>query len=227
MADTLVQRILTPGEGEPMLPAVQVHLVMTDRTLADADNEPAHLVGHGPIPAPVARDLVKADEQTQVWVRRLYTDPTTGDLADTDATRRDFPQVARMFLTARDQLCRTPWCGAPIRHTDHAVAVSKGGVTDTINGNGRCERCNLTKDLEGWATQVLDGIITTSTPTGHEYSSRPPRPPASTPWPRRTAWSTRTAWPTRAAPVRSAVGRAGSTPWIPAVDVLWPGSGSG
>lgn len=74
---------------------------MTDRTLAGADPEPAQLVGYGPLPAPVARDLVRADEKAQVWVRRVYTDPTTGDLAGTDARRRDFPMAARMFLTAR------------------------------------------------------------------------------------------------------------------------------
>ena len=79
---------------------------MTDRTLADADDEPAHLVGVGPVPAPVARDLVRADEQTKVWVRRVYADPATGELAATDARRRDFPHVARVFLTARDQVCR-------------------------------------------------------------------------------------------------------------------------
>jgi hypothetical protein len=182
MADELVRRVLTPAEGAAEVPGVEVHLVMTDRALADADDEPAQLVGIGPIPAPVARDLVRADERTKVWVRRLYTDPATGALAATDARRRDFPHVARMFLTARDQVCRTPWCGAPIRHADHAVAVAKGGETDMRNGNGRCARCNLTKDQRGWATKVRDGTIVTTTPTGHRYVSRPPRPPTSRPW---------------------------------------------
>ncbi|HEY5879079.1 MAG TPA: HNH endonuclease, partial [Nakamurella sp.] len=182
MADELVARILTPAAGEPAVPGVEVHLVMTDRTLADADDEPAQVVGYGPIPAPVARDLVRADKKTKVWVRRLYTDATTGELAGADARRRDFPEVGRAFLTARDQICRTPYCGAPIRHADHALAVAKGGVTDLRNGNGRCARCNLTKDLAGWATIVRDGTIVTTTPTGQRYSSRAPRPPRSGHW---------------------------------------------
>jgi hypothetical protein len=186
MADEFARRILTPGEGEPQDPGIELHLVMTDRTLADADNEPAQLVGYGPIPAPLARDLVRADEKTRVWVRRLYTN-TAGDLISTDARRRDFPHVARSFLTARDQLCRTPWCGAPIRHTDHALAVAKGGQTALNNGNGRCARCNLTKDVIGWATLVEDGTITTTTPTGHRHASRPPSPPTSVPWAKRPA----------------------------------------
>ncbi|HEY5847734.1 MAG TPA: DUF222 domain-containing protein [Microlunatus sp.] len=183
MADEFVRRILTPAEGEPAEPGIELHLVMTDRTLCDADTEPAQLVGYGPIPAPVARDLVRADDKTKIWVRRLYTDPTTGDLAATDARKRDFPEVARAFLTARDQICRTPWCGAPIRHADHAVAVAKGGETDLRNGNGRCGCCNLTKDLAGWATLVEDGTITTTTPTSHRHVSRPPKPPKSASWP--------------------------------------------
>ena len=156
---------------------------MTDRALADRDDEPAHLIGHGPIPAPIARDLLTADDHTKVWVRRLFTHPDTGDLLATDARRRDFPHAARQFLAARDQICRTPWCGAPIRHADHAVAVSRGGPTDLRNGNGRCTACNLVKDLHGWTTRVDDsGVITTSTPTGHTHAGRPPHPPESAPW---------------------------------------------
>lgn len=165
-----------------MTPGIELQLVMTDRTLADADSEPAQLIGYGPIPAPVARDLVIADEQTRVWVRRLFTDPATGELVSTDAGRRDFPSVARLFLTDRDQICRTPFCGAPIRHADHALAVVRGGETTIANGDGRCVRCNLTKDLAGWATRVEDGTITTTTPTGHRYSSRAPRAPRSGSW---------------------------------------------
>jgi hypothetical protein len=204
MADELLRRVLTPAEGTPQVPGVEVHLVMTDRTLVDADDEPAQLVGYGPVPAPVARDLVEADDKTKVWVRRLYADPKTGDLVSTDARRRDFPQVARMFLTARDHVCRMPWCGAPIRHADHALAVAKGGDTDLRNGNGRCARCNLTKDLRGWATLVQAGTIVTTTPTGHQYRSRAPKPPTSAPW------------------------TSTSAPWIPAVefDLQWPGSGT-
>ncbi|WP_052307863.1 HNH endonuclease [Nakamurella multipartita] len=182
MADELVRRVLTPGEGEPDVPGIELHVVMTDRTLLDGDEEPAQVVGYGPVPAPVARDLVRADSKTKVWVRRLYTNPETGELAGTDARKRDFPDVVRQFFLVRDQVCRTPWCGAPIRHVDHAVAVAKGGVTDLRNGNGRCARCNLTKDLPGWVSVLRDGAIVTSTPTGQQYASRPPRPPRSDSW---------------------------------------------
>ena len=185
MADELIKRTMTPGDAEPEQPAIELHLVMTDRALADHDDEPAHLIGHGPVPAAIARDLLTAHDKTRAWVRRLFTDPGTGQLLTTDARRRDFPDIARLFLAARDQVCRTPFCGAPIRHADHALAVSKGGDTTLINGAGRCENCNLTKDLTGWATHVeLTGDITTTTPTGHTYRGLAPRPPVSRPWKR-------------------------------------------
>ena len=82
--------------------------------------------------------------------------------------------------------------------------MAKGGDTDLGNGNGRCTRCNLTKDLRGWATRVQDGTIVTTTPTGHQYRSRAPKPPTSAPWTSTTA------------------------PRLPAVevDLQWPGSGT-
>jgi hypothetical protein len=173
---------MTPGDGEPEQAGIELHLVMTDRALADRDSEPAHLIGHGPLPAAIARDLLTTDHQTRVWVRRLFTHPT-GYLLTTDARRRHFPPTARIFLAARDQICRTPWCGAPIRHADHALAVSKGGVTDLRNGNGRCAQCNITKDLDGWTTHIGDtGTISTTTPTGHTHHGDPPAPPQSPPW---------------------------------------------
>src|SRR6185312_13644665 len=64
---------------------LDIQLVMTDRTLLDGDPEPAHLIGYGAIPAPLARRLVTdADPRTRTWIRRLYTDPITGHLTDGD-----------------------------------------------------------------------------------------------------------------------------------------------
>lgn len=58
MADTLVERITgTPGG----ISGVQVQLVMTDRTLLQADPEPARLTGYGIVPATWARELVTGD----------------------------------------------------------------------------------------------------------------------------------------------------------------------
>ena len=58
-------------------------------------------------------------ERAKVWLRRLYTSPDDGTLVAMDSHRREFDGKLRAFLVHRDQYCRTPWCGAPIRHADH------------------------------------------------------------------------------------------------------------
>ncbi len=169
---------------------------MTDRTLFGCDDEPAHLVGHGPIPAALARSLVcgGADNETKTWVRRLYTAPTGAQLIAMDSQQRLFPANAVKFLIARDQTCRSPWCDAPIRHIDHVTPHSRGGPTDISNGQGLCEACNLSKQAPGWRSRAGGGgVVSTTTPTGHTYSSSPPPPPTSSPWPTVSAFEKRLA----------------------------------
>jgi hypothetical protein len=202
MADTLVERVTgqTTAEAIPLA----VGLVMTDRTLFNlrdtsdtgdgADragrtsgaDEPAHLEGWGPIPADLARALVlAADAAADVWVQRLYTHPTSGQIAAIDSTIRVFRGALRKVIVARDRFCRTPWCGAPIRHVDHVTEATDGGPTSGLNGDGLCERCNYAKNAPGWAAVAHDAngvhTITTRTPTGQLHQSRPPDPPGTAP----------------------------------------------
>ena len=117
---------------------VAVQLVMTDRTLLGDHPEPALLTGHGPIPATLARQLL-ADAGTRAWLRRLYTRPADHSLLTMDSRRRGFPGGLRDFLRSRDQICRTPWCDAPIRHIDHITAAQDDGDTSgppTTAGEG-------------------------------------------------------------------------------------------
>ena len=129
-----------PGTVPACVPAgvsLDIQLVMTDRTLLDGDPEPATLTGYGPIPAPLARRLVRdASPQIKTWIRGLYTNPDTGHLITADSQRRTFPHTARQFLITRDQTCRTPYCDAPIRHADHLTPHAHGGPTHLGNGQG-------------------------------------------------------------------------------------------
>ncbi|MGZ4492285.1 MAG: DUF222 domain-containing protein [Nocardioidaceae bacterium] len=186
MADTFVERLT--GQASADAVPVEVNLVMTDQALlgtsADSDpgtepepdlgSAPAWLDGYGPLPAPLAADLL-ADTDAAVWLRRLYTSPGTGTLAAMDSRRRRFPRRLRRFLVLRDRRCRTPWCGAPIRHHDHIVPAGAGGRTAAENGQGLCEACNHAKQAPGWRQRAHpDGSIVTRTPTGHSYLSRAP-----------------------------------------------------
>lgn len=201
-ADTFVQRLT--GQATAGAVPIEIHLVMTDAALLGGDSTPARLEGYGPLPARDARDLVTDDlptrgstencsrrgstencprcdgsDELDVWVRRLNTDPATGELTGIDHTRRRFGAQLRRFIDARDQVCTTPWCGAPIRHRDHAIRRADGGPTDAVNGRATCERCNYAKEAPGWRTEpiTLPGghrAVKITTPTGHTYSSQPP-----------------------------------------------------
>ena len=155
--------------------------------------EPAQLLGLGPIPAPIARDLVR-DTDAEVFLRRVFTRPEGGALVAMESRRRLFPDGLRRLLVLRDQTCRTPWCGAPIRHADHVTPAEAGGATSAGNGQGLCQSCNLTKALPGWRARPGPGgagqSVTITTPTGHTYTSRPPPAPGQRPPPRRPgAWT--------------------------------------
>ncbi|WP_168197985.1 DUF222 domain-containing protein [Brachybacterium sp. SGAir0954] len=142
-------------------------------------------------------------EEASRWIRRLYTDPATGELNGMDTRRRFFTGSVRRFISLRDQHCRTPWCDAPIRDIDHVHRAADGGATDLSNGVGHCERFNHVREMPGWDSRLepglvpgatlvpsaaivpgsadADGAVAASgkvlritTPTGHEYTSLAP-----------------------------------------------------
>ncbi|MET3809182.1 hypothetical protein ABIB14_000266 [Arthrobacter sp. UYEF3] len=110
MADALVERTTGKAGG---ISGIEIQLVMTDRTLFQADSEPARLPGYGTVPAGWARTLLEgadaggasggADQPRdgepafRTWLRRLYTAPSTGDLVGMDSRARIFPPRLRRF----------------------------------------------------------------------------------------------------------------------------------
>ena len=184
MADTLVERVTGQSTAEAV--PVEVSLVMTDQALFGFGrhrDEPGMVEGV-PVPAELVRRLVvAASESASTWLRRLYADPATGALVAMDSRRRRFDDGLAKFLVVRDQLCRTPWCDAPVRHLDHVVPAEAGGETSEANGQGLCEGCNYAKTAVGWRSRPVGSgageAVETLTPTGHAYLSRPPRPPGS------------------------------------------------
>ncbi|CAH0232804.1 HNH endonuclease signature motif containing protein [Microbacterium sp. Bi128] len=192
MADALVERTTgTPGG----ITGVEIQLVITDRTLFQGDAEPAVLPGYGTVPAGWARERIGAgtnaeDRNFNLWLRRLYTHPGTGELVGLDSRARLFPPGHRRFIQARDDTCRTPYCDAPIRHLDHIIPWHTGGPTTTDNAAGLCEACNHTKESPGWRARPSPEAepgnrrssrhtIELTTPTGHTYHSTAPPLPGS------------------------------------------------
>jgi hypothetical protein len=184
MADTLFERVTGRPAEEPE--SVALNLVMSDQALWGRDNAPAVLDGYGPIPASVARRLVRdavVDERALATLRRLYRDPKSGSLVAMESRSRFFPKGLAGFIGLRDRICRTPYCDAPIRHRDHATPRNRGGPTSEVNGLGECERCNYVKEAPGWRVTAgyENGTHTAEfvTPTGARYrSTAPPLPGA-------------------------------------------------
>ncbi len=178
MADTLVSSVTGTQHADGGV-GITLDLVMSDQHLFGDSDEPAHLDGFGPIPAELARELVvgACSRQEQVWLRRLYTTPDTGELVAMDARTRCFPTGLARFVRLRDRVCRTPWCDAPIRHIDHALDHHDDGPTTASNGQGLCQACNHAKQAPGWHARPSNGPgpqIETITPTGHRHHTRPP-----------------------------------------------------
>ena len=179
MTDIAVQRLT--GQAAAAAVPVEINLTMGSATLLGGDDRPAHLAGYGPIPADLARRLaVSAAEAEAAWLRRLYATPDTGRLIGMDSQRRVFPAGLARFIEVRDQFCRTPWCDAPIRHTDHALPHHQDGATSEENGNGLCAQCNYARQSPDWQVRPEPGprhTLRITTPTGHNYRSVAPPPP--------------------------------------------------
>ncbi len=189
MADTLVERVT--GQASAAAVPAAVTVVLSDAALLTGADDDALLApgraGGGavtPIPAELARELVLASltQTTRTSLKRLYQAPT-GRLVALESTSRCFPAGLAELVRIRDEVCRTPWCDAPIRHTDHVLPHDEGGTTTFENAQGLCEACNHTKQAPGWTARPGPaGVVDTETPTGHRYRSlaptRPPPPPS-------------------------------------------------
>ncbi len=207
MADLMITRLT--GQATATGVPVTVEVVLSDQSLLGAGHEPATIPGWGPVPAQIAREAIaRATEDLGAWIRRLYTDPA-GNLVALSTKQRLATNGLATYLNLRDQgLCRTPWCDAPARHTDHVIPADQGGPTTAANLQGLCEACNHTKQAPGWTQDlVIDDLqarhtVQTTTPTGHRHRSRAPHPTHTS-----TSTSTSTDTPTpprhRVAPPRT------------------------
>jgi hypothetical protein len=178
MADALVARLLGSDDSvAPVVPVV-VDLVVPGTVLLGAGDQAAHLYGFGPVPGELARELTRAaDEEGLAVLRRLYVRPESGSLVAMESRARRFPEGLARFIELRDQVCRTPWCDAPIRHHDHVVSRDEGGPTSAANGQGLCEACNYAKEAIGWRARPSPGdrhTVEIVTPAGRTYRSGAP-----------------------------------------------------
>ena len=187
MTDTLVERVIAPlvaragdatttSSGLPLM----VNLVVSDKVLLGDEDGTGWVEGFGDVPGDLIREWIADNLESgiDVFIRRLYEKPTTGELVAMDSKARRFEGGLADFLRLRDRGCQKPYCDAPVRHLDHAVDKALGGATDKSNGQGVCEGHNYAKQAHGWSARPRPGprhTIETTTPTGHVYVSTAPR----------------------------------------------------
>jgi hypothetical protein len=185
--DLMVERLT--GQASADAVPVEIAITMTAESLLGADDIPAQLPGYGPLPAGVARLLATGSSASErrpdsdevrragVFVRRIFTEPAADTVIAVDPRRRRYGAGLARLFRFRDQVCRTAYCDAPIRHHDHPTPYRHGGVTTAEHGQGLCVRDNQVKEMPGWAVRVQPGRphrTLTTTPTGHLYVSQAP-----------------------------------------------------
>jgi len=178
-AGTVPLQPVNPGK-----PLVQVLMPFT--TLLWLDEQACELVGHGPIPAELAREIA-----ADATLKRLVFDPLSGALLDHGRTTYRPPAALADFVRARDVHCRGPICGrrALDSELDHIVPYPKGPTSEK-NLMSECGHDHHAKHAPGWRVRARpDGRIEWITPTGHRYYSDPhdyrpdegPPPPTAQP----------------------------------------------
>ncbi|PXY22187.1 HNH endonuclease signature motif containing protein [Prauserella muralis] len=173
-ADVLTDLVLGGQCGTEATKA-EIFVYIDFRTLAQLNNDPAELAGHGSIPAWLARQI--AHDPSSVW-RRIVTDPLTGRPVDVGRQRYRPPVVTGEFVRVRDRECRFPGCQRPAQFgdVDHHRPWGKHGGTNHRELIGYCRRHHRLKDKPGWDYGLDGGTgrLTVTTPGGRTYTSDPP-----------------------------------------------------
>ncbi len=171
MFDEFILRVT--GQKKPSDVNIDIGIIMSEGSLMRTENTPALLAGFGPIPTDLAHNLINAGHKA--WIRRFFTDPVDGSIADCDPKRRLFDGSLKHLITTRDRGCRQPGCDCKISQLDHILAHHRGGSTIRENGQGLCGRSHTFKHQEGWrVTADRLGAVIWETPTGHTYTSKQP-----------------------------------------------------
>nr|WP_246361387.1 DUF222 domain-containing protein [Haloechinothrix aidingensis] len=176
--------------------AATVFLHMPVDAALGMSNTGCELSGYGPLPAPIARQILAS--RHSVW-RKVLTDPASGAVLDVGRKRYRPTTAIRDLVAVRDAECTTPGCHRPAHHSDydhlHGWARGQHGTTAHTNGGAKCRWHHRMKDHPHWTLHhnPTSGTSTITTPTGRCYThdrtpAAPPEPiPPDTPTDRTTS----------------------------------------
>jgi hypothetical protein len=114
-ADVYAELLLTDHHGVRVSPRAEVFVYMDVETWLGLNDQLAEMSGHGVIPAWLARRIAYGDNST---VRRLITDPETGQLVSVGRNAYRPPTDLARLIHVRDRECRMYGCYRPAQVSD-------------------------------------------------------------------------------------------------------------
>lgn len=154
------------GERPPTTPAVVIHVVAEQATVAGRSQSPGYLMG--------ANALISAEmvaELARTATQRPLADFTT---SGAEAGYRPSRGLAE-FVRARDLTCRAPGCDRPatVCDLDHTIPWP-AGPTHAGNIKCLCSEHHLLKTFWGWRDEQLpDGTVIWRLPGQHAQVTTP------------------------------------------------------
>ena len=136
-----------------------VHVLLDLPTLLGLQDNPAELLGYGPLPAPLARALALDNG----W-RRFVADPVTGAPLDLGRARYTPSEELARWVRLRDRTCCFPGCYRTAERCDfdHRRQWAHGGGTDADNLTPLCPRHHRVRH-RGWSyVRHADRVVWTS-----------------------------------------------------------------
>ncbi|MGW4524925.1 DUF222 domain-containing protein [Amycolatopsis sp. NPDC004378] len=164
--------LLLSGTGGPNERA-EVFLHVDLGTYTGMNDLPAVLAGRGPVAASVARRIIGGSDAT---LRRVLTDPRTGEVTELSPTRYPLDPAHDEFIRVRDRECRQPGCTRPAQNCAVDATPARGEANEPSSRPVTyCARHRRLKNQPNWDYDVApDGTLNVSTPAGLMHSSTPP-----------------------------------------------------
>src|SRR4051812_3332343 len=150
---------------------ITVDIAIDFLTFLGLTNHPGEILGTGQmIPAEALRELIP-----QAALRRIITDPMTGELLDYGRTTYRFPADTTAYAIAKWVSSTGPGSTVPAQRVDmdHGKPWADGGETSRDNGNPADRRWHRAKTIGGWTVFHSDDGWTWRSPLGIESKTSP------------------------------------------------------